>query len=143
MDTTGPADVLSRQASRRFQYSLRALLVVMLTACVAASCLGVKLHEVRQQQRAVEMIQKLGGTVWFNEYTYKAPDLGRLSKPGFADRVVVVRMDDAQVSETVLEHLRGLPRLEMLLIKTAHPSAERMFMLQRALPNCNVQLTDH
>jgi hypothetical protein len=45
---------------RRYQYSLRSLMdFVTLFAC-ACSWLGVKLHEAREQEYAVERLRKLG-----------------------------------------------------------------------------------
>ena len=59
---------------RRFQYSLRTLLLVMTLACIGMSWLGVKMQQARKQREAVEAIEKLGGWV---HYDYQVDQSGR------------------------------------------------------------------
>ncbi len=53
----------SKPVRRRLRYSLRTLLLLVTVICLL---LGYQVHRARQQIRAVEEIEGLGGIVWYN-----------------------------------------------------------------------------
>ena len=59
---------------RWYQYSLRTLVLVMLSASIGMSWVAVKLQKARRQQEAVREIKKLGG--WFS-YDYQVDASGQ------------------------------------------------------------------
>ncbi len=66
MDTPGAqkeaAPVGTPKRKRRFRFTLRRLMVFV---AIFAIVLGWYVHRVREQQRAVEVVSRLGGTVWY------------------------------------------------------------------------------
>lgn len=70
--------------SRRFQFGMRALLVILSIACVMFAILGARVAAAKRQLRAIRAIERLGGQVWFQwaEGSMKVP----LGDPMFADR---------------------------------------------------------
>lgn len=115
--------------SRRFQFSLRALLVVLTLAGVG---MGAYANRVRHQQEAVARIEHMGA---FAYYGYEWDDsrdwfhAGVVHEPGPAlirnslgidwlDSVVAIRFDGCSVSDTDLHWLtQRLPELRYLELR--------------------------
>jgi hypothetical protein len=111
---------------RRFQFSIRSLLVLSVAVAILSSWFAVKMKEAKRQQKAIEAILKSGGAVTYDyEYDWpsRAPQNAKPPGPAwlrnllggdFLDRVTEVRLigdDDAE-----LEPLEALPELRQLLV---------------------------
>ncbi|MFC1596696.1 leucine-rich repeat domain-containing protein [Planctomycetota bacterium] len=104
-----------RRKRRRFQYSLRTLLVVMLLVSIGMSWLAVRRHRVRRQREAVEAIKELGGRVQSEEGTQVPPWLRELLGDDFFFlKVHTIDLNATPVTGARLEHLKGLKYLRML-----------------------------
>jgi hypothetical protein len=127
---------------RRFQYSLRTLLLCVLLTAIGMSWLAVNLEEARRQRQAVNAVNVAGGSVvydyeWPPGYPSKAPAWRRqLFENDFFGNVVDLRaLSDAslkhvsslgavqrvnltgnQISNTALERLKGLTRIQSLVL---------------------------
>jgi hypothetical protein len=102
---------------RRFQFSLRSLLVFITLCAIPCSWLGVKMQQARLQRDAAEVVRGLGGTVLFGELV--GPEWLRslvgqdACAEDFCD-VVVVRLDGPQVTDAHLRHFGRLGHLREL-----------------------------
>ena len=67
---------------RRFQYSLRTLLLVVTLFAIACSWLAVKIRQAQRQQEAVAEIQKLGGSIVYDWPAGWKPARNVLPPPG-------------------------------------------------------------
>jgi hypothetical protein len=56
----------AKETKRWYQYSLRALLLVVTLFAFLCSWLGVKIHQAKKQRKAVEALQKLGAGVLYD-----------------------------------------------------------------------------
>ena len=112
---TGMTD---RKPKRRwFQYSLRTLLVFVTLSAIPCSWLSVKMRQAERQRQAATAIEKLGGTVTWNDVASKRPAwLRSLLGSDFFDSVEIVVLNNAQVTDAGLEHLRGLSQLQELFL---------------------------
>ena len=112
---------------RWFQYSVRSLLLFMLLVSLGMSWVAVKIDRARRQERAVEEIEKLGGYVMY-DYVFQGgvpPGpawLRSLWGENILATVVVVNFDCSRVSEAGLEHLKGLTKLEGLVLNNTEAS---------------------
>jgi hypothetical protein len=111
---------------RWYQFHLRSLFVAMTLACIGMSWVGVKMQQARRQKEAVEEIKKLGGDVSY-DYQIDATGMwiqgGQPSNPMWLrsllgddlfTNVFIVQLDDTQVTDAGLEHLKGLTQLQEL-----------------------------
>jgi hypothetical protein len=124
---------------RRFQFSIRSLLVLTVVVALPCSWMAVEMKEARQQREVIFAIENAGGTVHYhwevdtdsrllpNPGPPGPAPLRRLLGKDFLDAVVVVdlgkdfvtcgtgqRFDPLPVSDAVLEQLVGLPQFQRL-----------------------------
>ncbi len=125
----------------RFQFSILALLVLMLAVAIPLSWLAVEREQAREQRAAADWIGKAGGWVLYDYQPFPSSVANRITHaPGpawlrkllgedhFAD-VTFVNLNDTQVSDAGLEHLEGLPRLQTLWLdntKVSDAGLERL-----------------
>jgi len=132
MDAIAPKTNSPPRKRRWFQYTLRALLVLMLLASIGFSWLAVKLQQARRQQKAVEAIVRLGGQVEYDrsleEGFLASVEVASFSGTRLSDgdlqhlmaqleelaRLRDLRLDGTQVSDAGAEHLQRLTQLRWL-----------------------------
>lgn len=98
---------------RRFQFTLRTLLVVVAVGGVLGGWVGSGLREQWRQQAAAGELEKVGGVCWWDgrpQWLEKV--LGRYC----FQSVISVRFKSTQVTDAGLEHLQGLGQLEVLYL---------------------------
>jgi hypothetical protein len=109
---------------RWLQYSLQALLALMLLASIGMTWVAVTVQAAKRQREAVEAIEKLGGRLWY-DYHYDSSGnlLATAQPPGpaswlrhllgidFFANVVSVQLGDANVTDATLRYLEALPQL--------------------------------
>jgi hypothetical protein len=111
---------------RWFQFSLATLFLVTTALAV---WLSIWTSRARKQQRAVEAIEQRGGRVGYSYETKKGP--GPPTPPGpqwlrdslgidYLDHVVGANLTGDTFTDTDLELLQGLPRLENLALRSAN-----------------------
>jgi hypothetical protein len=93
---------------RRFQYSLRSLMLVMLLTSVCMSGFATKRFAVKQQEEAAEAIKKLGGDVRWDGCLVRNSDF-------FSD-VTDVEFINRHVAVAALQRLRDFPHLRWLAL---------------------------
>ena len=105
---------------RRFQFSIRSLLVLIVAVAVPCSWFSCEMKKARQQREAVQGIVTLGGGV-VSDYersffsTQQAPAwLRQLFGDDFFRDVVGVYLDEPRVKDADLEYVEGLARLQEL-----------------------------
>ena len=123
---------------RRFQFSIRSLLVFVLVCAVVCSWFAVRMKQARRQGKALAALGRIDATVYyehdpitFRNHTYtigpmpatpnKAPGPSWLrSFPGddFFDRVVVVGFRQSNTRNASLEHLTDLRGIECVSLST-------------------------
>jgi len=109
---------------RRFQFSLRTLLILTTLCAPLFGLLGRLSYRAEKQRRAVETLWKSGATICFDE------DLGILQ---WRNRVIEVRIANP-ISDSDVEALRALDGLE--LVDCYGMDATK---LRAALPNCRIE----
>jgi hypothetical protein len=140
---------------RWFQYSLRTLLVLVTLCAFACSWLAVKLKQAKQQREAVEQIVKLGGEVeydWQFDEKWTFATNAKMPTPQWLrsqlgddlfQSVIVVEVYGTEVTDAVLEHLKGLSQLRWLFLDGTQVTDAGVKKLQQALPNCNISPTPY
>lgn len=126
MTATDDAPVAARRRPLRLQYSLRTLLVLI---TVVAVWLAIQVNRARKQQLAVQAIETVGGSVYYeHEFDQKGEfDQSRKPRAGawarkmvgdeFFRKVIEVRFPaGAKVTDADLRHLSSLPYLEALYL---------------------------
>ncbi len=105
---------------RRFQFSIRSLLVLGVVVALPCSWLAVEMKNAREQKKTVAAIEKLGGNI---EYDYESGQtqeppgpawLRRLLENDFFASVVQVDLNGNLLTDTGLKHIRGLKQLRAL-----------------------------
>ncbi len=165
-----------KRKRRWFQFSLRTLLVLV---AVVAVWLALTVHSARKQREAVAAIEALGGhVVYEHERIRRFPGLvqGSPQEPpgpgpewlrelvGEEYFVTVVgvflhetqitdsglehlkgltslqelQLDSTKVTDTGLEHLKSLKSLHYLHLDSTNVTDEGVKKLQKALPNCEI-----
>ena len=119
--------IVARVFRRRFQFSIRSLLVLTVAVALPFSWLAVEVKRAREQEEAAA-IYKLGGNVWFDYQIIDGcdyPDLDRgpprrptwllgLLGNDFFAAVVGMQLHRSEVTDADLEQIRRLPQLKWL-----------------------------
>ena len=173
---------IMKSRCHRFQCSLRTLMLVVLLASIVMSWVAVEIQAAKRQREAVEAIVKLGGEVdgdgefhrfgvpyhrshcGFEFQESRGPRWLRnlLGVDIFAE-VSAVIMENEQVTDGDLEHLKalkdlkclvvdgtcisddglkhleGLSQLEVLNLRGTQVTNQGVKRLKQALPNCKIQ----
>jgi Leucine Rich Repeat (LRR) protein len=108
--------VSDKPKRRWYQFSLLTLLVVLTLLCVGpGGFVAYEQRKARQQQAAVEAIEKLGGSV---EYDEEVPARSAMVRQILGDEsfgnVDVVSLCDTQANDATLVHVAGLKSLKHL-----------------------------
>ena len=130
---------------RWLQFSLRAMLVLMLVVSVPLGWFAFKLRQARQQRQVIEAIKKLGGGV---DYYGPASSgmirssvawLGEFLGEDLSKDVLSVNLCNTTVTDAGLEHLRGLTQLQVLYLRVTPVTGAGVAELQKALPKCGIK----
>jgi hypothetical protein len=157
-------DDSSPKPAKRFQYSLRLLLIVTFVIC---AYLAVELNRGARQRRTAARLLELGGVVRFNtfgqvthvtlgsESTFgdaempqlaDLSDLGSLTiqQPNITDAqmrilaglkgLMLLDLKGTQATDAVVDHLIGLKNLRLVILHDTGVTAEGCRRLKDALP---------
>lgn len=149
-ETTIHSMPTSKPERRRYQFSLRTLLLATVVLAILFSLWGnEKRWEVREAKAKAE-IRKLGGKiipaeiglVYFSVEEVSLSgvsvtdedlaSLGQLRHPNGID------LSNTNITDAGLEHLKGLTKLKRLDLRKARVTDEGTHNLQKALPNCTI-----
>ncbi len=155
---------------RRFQFSLRWLLVLVVVVALPCGWLAVEIQKAREQREAVAAIRKLKSTDCYYEVKFVADPLllwmtlrdvpvepgyrhppnwpWNLLRGDFFEDVNCVSFIGSNVTDIELKRLTGLPRLQVLLFgenRITDAGLEQLSGLGRlgGLYLTNTQITDH
>ena len=134
---------------RWFQFSLRTVLVVMTLFCIGpGGYVAYEQNKARREMAAVEVIEKLGGSVSYDPITPVRSATMRqiLGDESFGD-VSEVWLGDTQVTDAGLVHLADLTNLDTVVLyntKVTNAGLVHLDGLQRLafLALNNTQVTD-
>ena len=140
---------------RRFQFSLKTLLIAVLILSLPLSWLAVEMDRTRRQKAAVKAIERLGGVtddwVGLRELFEFPPPVVQvdLHGPGVTDAALVhvcnlhyleyLDLSGTEVTDTAVLSLTEMPHLESVCLEDTHVTPEGVKKLQEALPNCNIE----
>ncbi len=103
---------------RWFQYSLRTLLAFVTLCALACSWLAVKMRQAERQREAATAIEKLGGSVRWDDGVSKWPRcLRNVLGDDFFVSVECLWLNSTEVTDAGLENLKGLSQLRFLSLK--------------------------
>jgi hypothetical protein len=150
--------VLRMGFRRRFQFSLRSL--VILTFLVASLCswLAVTMQDQRKQKAAAVAIKKAGGTVW-SERTWvgkllRDDSLVKVTEAHFEgqpttdagltplealSQLQTLRLCYTKITDAGLAHLQALSQLQWLGLNGTKVNDQGVKKLQQALPKCKIE----
>jgi hypothetical protein len=125
----------------RFQFSIRSLLVLVAAVALPCSWLTVKMKAAREQKTAVETINRLGGSVfydyrknffWLPISHAQPPEPAWLRSLFGVDFFHDVRnlYFDNRLTGLVLKHLKDLPLLEELWLESSDISDDGLVSLE-------------
>lgn len=143
---------------RRFQFSIRSLLLLMLLTSLVLSWVAVKRQETKRQQAVAEVISKLGGTVlwdvWDGSESHPTRIFSEVNCVDFRSGTHVAdaaleRLKEfpaltelgftgSDISDAQLEYLEKLPRLREVIITSTKVTPAGVERLQQALPHCRI-----
>ncbi len=105
---------IPKPSRRRFQYSLRTLLVFVTLFAILCSWFAVKMQQANRQWAAAEEIIRLGGTAWGEDdfFSFFQP----VHSVGWAPQGIVA--DE-------LRHLVALPQLQRLELRETRSQTPR------------------
>ena len=111
---------------RRFQFSIRSLLVMVVAVALPCSWLAVEMKKASEQREAVGAIKKAGGGVLYDwQFDANGATNSNSEPPGpiwlrsllgedFFQSVRIVFLEGKHVTDAELEHLKGLGQLPEL-----------------------------
>jgi hypothetical protein len=105
---------------RRFQFSIRSLLLLTVAVAVPCSWMAVEMKWAREQRKAVEPIKKMGWSVSYgipfnaSEYPLALVWIREQLGDDFFGIVAVVNLSSTQVTDAGLENLKGFTELQTL-----------------------------
>jgi hypothetical protein len=111
---------------RRFQFSLRTLLILTTALAVGSGWLGRKIDRKRKEREAIAGIEVAGGSVW---YDYQQGPVAEPSGPGwlrgvlgdnFFSEVVKAHLVGNSIGDAGLANVKGLPHLRALELSGAY-----------------------
>jgi hypothetical protein len=127
-----------------FQFTLRMLLVFMLSASAFSSWIGMQVRQSRQQQRALAPLLSFQPNVDYRGVYVVGVAFATLSakRPGDADlatlpglaRLQSLDLSNAPITDQGLVHIKPLTSLEMLNLNGTHVTAKGIRDLMQALP---------
>ncbi len=124
----------TRSKRRRFRFSLRTLLIVMLVLCLPLAWVGTVLERTRQQKKILKQFEERATYVKFRQGYVVELNLGGYRTNGkglFASRADLIHLKyltrleclflySPHVIDEDLAHLRHLSRREQLRLNTPH-----------------------
>ncbi len=139
---------------RRFQFSLRTLLLFVTLCAIACSWFAVKMQPYWRQRKAVAEIKKLGGNVYWSseeetpwlwdDYVFRVDLNGtHITDAGLQhlaelSQLSGLNVEGTQVTDVGLEHLEEMSHLDWLRLSGTKVTNEGVKKLQKALPNCEI-----
>lgn len=135
----------------RFQFSLRALLVLVVVVASPFSWLAVERVKARRQADAVTWVEEFKnatvlydwavdakGNVLANAQPPAPPRIGRPLGIDFFTTVLRVSLANSEVSDADLDRLEAFPQLQELDLRHTKVTSDGAKRLQRALPRCQI-----
>jgi hypothetical protein len=140
---------------RRFQYSLRSLLLLTLLLSIGMSWIATAMQRAKRQREVARAIEKLGGRVWW-DFAFRH-ETGFLSEVTYVDFVgehvtdealqslnelphlARLNLNNSDITDTQLRYVKGLTRLRWLELLAPRVTDEAAKDVQQALPNCQIQ----
>jgi len=147
-----------------FQFSLRALLIVMLVVSLPLGWIGWEMEKTRREQAVVAQIEKCGGYAWYHESSLPSLILRHFRRVQYVEfgdpfehpvaEFNLAPLEDLQhltnleqaefwrvpVTDAELVHLKAMTNLKNLYLVDTQITAEGIDALQRSMPHCNVFL---
>jgi hypothetical protein len=146
--------LLIRGFRRRFQYSLRSLLLLTLLVSVGMSWFATTAQRTKRERKAAQAIQRLGGRIWWDVFfRHQTNFLSEVNYVDFAGEKVTdealqnlselkhllrLNLNNTDVTESQLQYLKGLTQLKWLQLAAPSVRNEAVKELQQALPNCQI-----
>jgi hypothetical protein len=137
---------------RRYQFSLRTLLLIMLLSCVAMSVVAARMQQASKQRRAVDTFKSVGCMVRYDFEGLGPGPIGHATGPAwlrdalgqdFFNRVISVDAKDfAPVTDALLENLRPLSGLKRLSLKQTEISDTGLANIERLVEIECLDLSD-
>ena len=132
---------------RRLRFGLWTLLVVLLS--LPLGWFVLKMRDAERQGKAVEAIEKAGGTVGYDQVGQFANVTSVwLGGSGIGDeglehvegllQLDYLDLSDTQTTDAGLEHLKGLTRLKAVKLNRTHVTFQGIKELRKALPECEI-----
>ena len=132
----------------RFQFSILSLLVLVIVVAIPFSWPATEMKAATKQRAAVDRIEKAGGTVSYDYQFDPAGDkIPSATPPGapwlhkllgddlFVD-VTQVSLLGPGIGDAELEHIKGLPQLQLILIEGTDAGVRD---IQQALPRAKIE----
>ncbi|MGO9114084.1 MAG: hypothetical protein ACLP9L_33125 [Thermoguttaceae bacterium] len=139
---------------RRFQYSLRSLLLLTLLVSIGMSWIATTMQRAKRQREVARAIEKLGGRVWWDFASrHEASFLSEVIYVDFSGEKVEdealqslnqlthlarLNLNNSEITDSQLRHLKGLAQLRWLELEAPRVTDEAVKELRRALPNCQI-----
>ncbi|MGO9109400.1 MAG: hypothetical protein ACLP9L_09215 [Thermoguttaceae bacterium] len=138
----------ARLLRRRFQFTIRSLLIMVVVAAVPCSWLTVEVKEAKRQREAVAAINNVG-TIYYN-WQLGGISSASVNRHGLGPEWLLNLLGVdffvsvghvyfyADVPAAGLENLKRLNTLQYLDLSRTKVTDEDVKMLQQALPNCRI-----
>jgi hypothetical protein len=119
---------------RRFQFSLRSLLVLTVAVAIPCSWLAVEMKKAKEQAEAVQAIESEGGGVYYDILGGEPPEPARLRGllgDNFFRNVFAVQFLGVRVAGAGLRHIGELTHLRVLDLREAQVTDAGLERLER------------